>query len=63
MQKIKISRNENEYILTELLDDKPLEALNKRFNRHYARPKILQKRDKTFNFFKKLVHQKTGVNI
>ena len=62
MQKIKVQRNnENSYILTELLSAKSLEALNRVFNTHYSRPKELIKRDKTFNFFKKLMKQKTGV--
>lgn len=62
MQKIKITRDsENKYTLTELLDAKSLEALNKVFGTYYARPKELVKRDKTFNFFKKLMSQRTGV--
>ena len=64
MQKIKITRDsENKYTLTELLDVKSLEALNRIFNTHYARPKELVKRDKTTNFFKKLMAQRTGVKI
>ena len=62
MQKIKISRKiENKYILPELLSDKSLEAINRVFGTYYARPRQLKKRDRTFNFFKKLMKQKTGV--
>ena len=64
MQKIKVQRDgENKYRLTELLDAKSLEALNKVFGTYYTRPRELEKRDKTFNFFKKLMDQKTGVRI
>ena len=62
MQKIKVQRNnENSYILTELLSAKSLEALNRVFDTHYKRPGELKNRDKTTNFFKKLMKQRTGV--
>lgn len=53
----------NEYGFTELLNDKSLEILNSIFGTHYTRSRELKKRDKTFNFFKKLMKQKTGVKI
>lgn len=67
MQKLKIARNENEYKLTELLDDKSLNAIN-RISKilngtQYSRPKQLRKRDRTFNFFKKLMEQRKGVEL
>ena len=63
MQKIKIKQTEDRYILAELIDAKSLEALNRVFNTHYARPKELISRDKTFNFFKKLMQQRKGVEL
>ena len=57
----------NEYGFTELLSDKSLEAINRVVKiiggSCYKRTRELKKRDKTFNFFKKLMRQKTGVKI
>jgi len=62
MQKIKVQRsNENKYILTELLDAKSLKALNNIFGTHYERPRELKNRDRTTDFFKKLMKQRVGV--
>ena len=60
MQKIR-RKIEDRYMLTELLDDKSLEAINRVFGTYYTRPRELKRRDRTFNFFKKLMGQKTGV--
>ena len=65
MQKIRIARNKNEYTLTELLDDKSLEAINK-VSRilsgvYYIRSGQLSTSDKVTSYFRKLMNQKTGV--
>lgn len=58
---------ESKYTLVELLDDRSLEVINRISEMlngpHYARPKQLKKRDRTFNFFKKLMKQKKGVRV